>query len=278
MNPTRPVVRWHGGKWRLAPWIVGHFPAHRIYVEPFGGAGSVLMRKPKAYAEVYNDIDGDIVNVFRVLRDSTMAAELRRAIELTPWARAEFEAAYEPSEDPVELARRTIVRCAMAYGSTSRRKYATGFRSKAYKQNRTGAMDWSRWPEQIPAFVDRLKGVTIECRPAADIIRQQDTPETLFYVDPPYMHATRSAFRWSRDCYAAELTAEDHEKLLIQIAGVAGMVVLSGYPHPFYEGFLRGWRRVECQALADGARARTEVLWINPPAAARLNPTLFEAA
>jgi site-specific DNA-adenine methylase len=86
---TRPVLRWHGGKWRLAPWIISHFPMHRCYVEPYGGAGSVLIRKPRAYAEVYNDLDGAVVGLFRVLQEPTSAARLLDLLRLTPFARAE---------------------------------------------------------------------------------------------------------------------------------------------------------------------------------------------
>jgi len=89
--PTRPVVRWHGGKWLRAPWIITHFPPHRVYVEPFGGGGSVLLRKPRAYAEVYNDLDNEVVDLFRVLRDRELATRLIELLRLTPFARAEFE-------------------------------------------------------------------------------------------------------------------------------------------------------------------------------------------
>ncbi len=104
--PTRPVLRWHGGKWRLAPAILPYFPAHRIYVEPFGGAGSMLLRKPRCYAEVYNDLDDEVVNLFRVLRDEGGAARLVGMLRLTPFARAEFMEANGATDDPVERARR----------------------------------------------------------------------------------------------------------------------------------------------------------------------------
>lgn len=108
MTLVRPLIRYHGGKWRLAPWILQHLPPHRCYVEPFGGDASVLLRKPRAYAEVYNDLDGEIVNLFRVARDD--GERLARACELTPFSRLEFDDAYTPAEDPLEQARRTVFR------------------------------------------------------------------------------------------------------------------------------------------------------------------------
>lgn len=169
-----------------------------MYVEPYGGAASVLMLKPRSYAEVYNDLNGNVVNVFRVLRDPELAECLRRALHLTPWARAEFNLSYEPAEDPVERARRTIVQSFMAFGSSFQRgRSRTGFRAKFTNRHQTGARDWIGYPKSIPAFVERLQGVVIEERPALDVIRQQDAPDTLFYVDPPYVPATRSALKSS---------------------------------------------------------------------------------
>ena len=121
-RPGRPVLRYHspGGKWKLAPWVIQHFPAHRVYVEPFGGAASVLIRKGPAYAEIYNDVDGEVVNVFRVLRDRESAEQLREAVALTPFARDEFDAAYgEADECAIERARRTILKSFMGFGSGS---------------------------------------------------------------------------------------------------------------------------------------------------------------
>lgn len=111
MTVERPVLRWHGGKWILAPWIISHFPKHRIYTEVFGGAASVLMRKNRSYAEVYNDIEGEVVNLFRILRDERAAGRLKEVLELTPFARDEWELSYKPTEDVIEQARRTVIRC-----------------------------------------------------------------------------------------------------------------------------------------------------------------------
>lgn len=126
----RPVLRMYGGKFRMAPWIIAHFPAHEIYVEPYGGAASVLLLKPRSRVEIYNDLFGDVVNVFRVLRDPGQAAELTRLIGLTPFAREEFDATHSSIRstitDPVELARRTIFRSIASFGSAGLQKKQRG--------------------------------------------------------------------------------------------------------------------------------------------------------
>jgi len=132
--PKRPLLRYHGGKWLLAPWIISNFPAHRVYVEAFGGAGSVLLRKERAYGEIYNDLDNEIVNLFRVGR--ARGDELRRALELTPFSRVEYRLSFEVSDDPVEQARRTVTRSLMGFGSNALcRLVKSGFRANS---NRSG--------------------------------------------------------------------------------------------------------------------------------------------
>ncbi len=279
VTPTRPVLRYHGGKWGLAPWIIRHFSPHRVYVEPFGGAASVLMQKPRSYAEVYNDLDGEIVNLFRVLRNPVLATELERALRLTPFARAEFEDAWLPADEPIEQARRTIVRAFMGFGSNAvtcrrmvRNSPGTGFRSNSNRSGTSPAHDWANYPDCITAFVERLQGVVIESRPASEVIRQHDGSETLIYCDPPYPMATRDA---GAD-YVHEMTDDDHRALSEQLHQVRGMVVLSGYACPLYTDLFGDWHQVRRQAYADGARQRTEVLWINPAAARSLQASLFE--
>lgn len=284
---TRPVLRWHGGKWRLAPWIIAQFPPHRVYTEAFGGAASVLLRKPRAYAEIYNDLDDDVVTLFRVLRDPVLACSLREQLALTPFARSEFRAAYEPSDHPVEQSRRLVVRAYMGFGSNahaSRDKghRSTGFRANSSRSGTTPASDWRNYPAALDAIIDRLAGVTVECRNARDVLLQHDAPHTLHYVDPPYLPHTRAVgnpYDLAWRMYRHELTAEDHAELLALLRELAGMVVLSGYPDPLYDTMLAGWKRIECTAFADGARPRTEVLWLNPACvAASAQPSLFDAA
>ncbi len=275
---TRPALRWYGGKWRLAPWIISHFPAHRTYVEPFGGAGSVLLRKSRAYAEVYNDLDEEVVTLFRVLRDPALSAQLIENLELTPFARAEFEGCYQPTEDPVEVARHLLVRSYMGFGSNAhsspeRGHRSTGFRSNSNRSGTTPAQDWRNYPGCLPAIIDRLRGVIVERRPAKDVMTQHDGPATLHYVDPPYLPETRSpANKYDQKyrMYRHELDRAGHAELLAALQGLTGMVVLSGYPDPLYDETLSAWLRVETKAFADGARVRTEVLWINPAAAEAL--------
>lgn len=267
-EPERPVLRWHGGKWMLAPWIIDHLPAHRVYVEPFGGAASVLLRKPRSYAEVYNDLDASVVNLFRVLR-SERATELVEALRLTPFSRDEFMLAYKEADDEVEGARRLIVRSFMGFGSNSHAR-STGFRANSTRSGTTPAHDWRNYPDALLAAIERLRGVIIESRDAKEVMAAHDSEGTLHYVDPPYVTSTRAD---PKKGYAVELSDDDHRDLLGFLKTLRGKVVLSGYPHPLYDEHLSGWQRIERPALADGARARTEVLWKNPAAS---KPTLFD--
>lgn len=267
---TRPPMRYHGGKWRLAPWIIAHLPPHRCYVDPFGGGASVLMRKPRSYAEVYNDLAGDVVNVFRVLRDPEQAAQLEHLARLTPFARDEFNEctadAINAIDDPVERARRTVFRSLAGFGSAaSNPKHATGFRANSNRSGSTPAHDWMRWPDHVAAWTERLAGVVIENRDALAVMAQHDAITTLHYVDPPYVHSTRMlAAAKGRSLYVHEMTDDQHRELLTFLRGLRGMVVLSGYRCQIYDDMLGDWQRVDRMSFADGARDRVESLWLSP--------------
>lgn len=274
--PARPVLRYHGGKFRLAPWVIRHFPPHRCYVEPFGGAAGVLIQKDRAYAEVYNDLDGDIVNVFRVLRDREQCENLIAQLLLTPYARDEFDAAYEPTTDPIERARRTLVRAEMGFGSAGATKGTTGFRIDTRRKHGTAQQLWARFPESLARVCARLSGVMIENRPALSIIDQHDAEDTLFYVDPPYVMGTRNVGARHGRYYACEMSDDEHVQLLDKLCSVKGMVVLSGYESALYLGALQGWSMASTEARISAARGtamRTECLWLNPAASHALNRT-----
>lgn len=277
MTPTRPICRYHGGKWKLAPWILSRFPAHRVYVEPFGGAASVLLQKERSYAEIYNDLAGEIVNLFRVARDH--GPELASRAELTPFARDEFTLSYQPTTDPVEQARRTLVRSFMGFGSAAASRKATGFRANSNRSGTTPAHDWANYPDALRLVVERLRGVTIENKDAQAVMAQHDCPEALHYVDPPYVAASRDA----GGDYLHEMDDGDHERLSVFLRGLRGMVVVSGYHSALYDRLFDGWMREEREAFADGARPRIEVLWFNDAAARALaaqetQMTFLEAA
>lgn len=254
---TRPILRWHGGKWMLYPWISSQFPPHRIYTETFGGGASILLRKPRCYCEVYNDLDGELVNLFTVVRDR--GTELKRALELTPFARTEFFAAYEPAEDPLERARRTVILTYMGFGSNSVVK-TSGFRSNANRSGTTPAHDWAHYPDCMDAMIERLRGIIIENRDAKEVMAANDGPDTLHYVDPPYVMETRS---YGKGGYRHEMTDDQHRDLAAFLKELQGAVIVSGYPCDLYDHELyAGWERLERSAMADGARERTEVLWM----------------
>lgn len=273
----RPVLRYHGGKFLLAKWIIGHFPAHRNYVEAFGGAGSVLLQKKRSHSEVYNDVWDTVVNVFKVLRDPVLSAQLERLIILTPYARTEFDQTYEDfdNSDPVELARRTILRSFAGFGSAATsRAYKTGFRANNRSNGTNCAVDWNNYPQHIASFCERLKGVVIENRHYREIIDQQDSADTLFFLDPPYVHDTRNVDR-KNGTYVHELTDQDHIDMAAAAKSAQGMVVISGYDCDLYRELFHEWNMSRKSSMADGARSRIECLWINHSAAAKLNKELF---
>jgi len=272
---TRPALRYHGAKFRLAPWIMQFFPPHQTYVEPFAGAAGVLLQKPRAYSEVYNDADGEIVNFFRVLQDRQQRERLIELLSLTPYARAEFEIAYEPTDDPVERARRTCIRAQMGFGSAGDTKGITGFRVDSARECSTAMHLWQTFPEGLRTVAERFTGVQIENGDAISIMRRHDRPDTLFYLDPPYIHDTR-VFR--SPSYRHEMTNDQHIQLLEYLKTVQGMVLISGYPHSIYNDLLSGWRKETTQARMSSGRGtgrRTECLWISPAADRRLSGDLF---
>lgn len=269
MTVRRPLIRYHGGKWKLAPWILSHLPQHRCYVEPFGGGGSVLLRKLRSYAEVYNDLDGEVVGLFRVARDH--GPVLREKLRLTPFARAEFLEAWYPSDDPIEQARRTVIRAFMGFGSAAvtlgrsaenpgRGGLAkTGFRANSNRSGTTPAHDWANYPDALDFIVARLQGVVIENKDARECMAQHDSSETVHYVDPPYLPETRD----KGGDYAFEMTEQDHIELSQFLKTLKGSVLVSGYDSPLYKEIYSEWPSVRRDAFADGARKRVEVLWMN---------------
>lgn len=266
---TRPVLRYPGGKYKMAKWIISQFPQHDFYVEPYGGAGSVLMRKPRASGEVYNDLDSDVVNVFRVLRDPSTAKELERLVRFTPFAYEEYRDAYEPCDDPIERARRMIFRSFSAIGADGVSRKNSGFRGLKNNESKvTAALEWARWPDAIQSFVERLRNVLIENRDAVRVMKLYDRPETLHYVDPPYVLSARGR---SRALYTHEMSDDDHRNLAECLHSLQGMIVLSGYSSPLYTELFPNWRKISTSTWAGNGTKRVDCLWLSP----NIKTTLF---
>jgi DNA adenine methylase len=269
MMINRPIMRYPGGKYSLAKWVISHFPFHATYVELFGGAASVLMRKTRSAGEVYNDLNGDVVNVFRILRNKEQATELARLLALTPFSHEEYRLAYEPCEDPIERARRMIFRSFAGHGSDSITRPNAGFRGFRNKESGvTAAQEWANLPREIKIFTTRLQGVCIEQVDAIKLIPVYDRLDTLYYADPPYLMSTRSR---AGVLYSYEMTDEDHQRLAEVLHKVKGMVIVSGYPSEIYDHLYSGWRCIQHAHRAQNAKHSTECLWLSP----NINTTLF---
>jgi len=262
--PTRALLRYFGGKWAIAPWVLSFLPPHRIYVEPFGGAASILLRKPRSRIEVYNDLDEEIVGIFQTVQDPKKCQALMRRLRRTPYSRRAFEMAFQTSTDPIIRAQRAIVRAYQSFHHEALfNPRKTTFADAKHRNGSTcKAHEWASYPRSLLAVSRRLQGVVIERRPALDVIRVQDTPDTLFFVDPPYVPSTRT-----KASYRHEMREDEHVALLEQLRRIKGMVVLAGYPSALYDRMLPDWQRLERpHRAAYSKRLRTEVLWLSPTA------------
>jgi len=264
INPeiTRPALRYYGGKFRLAKWIIGQFPPHVCYVEPFGGAGSIILRKQPSYHEIYNDLDGEVVNFFRVLRER--GDELIHEIELTPWSREEQRLSFIPSNDDLERARRLYVRAWQTHGG-GRTQWKSGWRyQKGTARGSKIVDDWSHI-KYLWAVIARLKQIQIENGDGLEVIKRFDREDTLYYVDPPYLADIRS-LRWRKKAYTCEVDDSYHVKLGRLLNNIKGMAIISGKPCELYRDLYDGWKILQRTSPTDFGGNTVECLWISPKA------------
>lgn len=272
----KPLMRYHGAKWRLAPWIISHFPQHHCYVEPFGGSAAVLISKEPSSREVYNDKNFEIVNLFNVIRDDEMRTELLRLLVMTPYSRTEFEFAKEVGQydTPVMTALKLLVRAQMGFGSAGATRGNTGFRLDTARGGTSLQSLWSDLPANVLDVTERLRNVVIENTDAYNIIKQHDRSDTLFYLDPPYTLDTRT----NKDSYGKfEMREFEHNRLLELTLKSKGMFVISGYDNELYNDTLDGWTKSSRQTAIssrNGSGKRIEVLWISPNCE-QLQPDIF---
>lgn len=272
----KPPIPYFGSKSTLAPWIVSLLPEHEHYVEPFAGSLAVLLAKAPSRHETVNDRSRVLMTFWRVLRDRP--DELVRACALTPHSRAEFDAAWQDTDDELELARRVWVRLTQSRGGSLRK---TGWRHYLEPASATampGYLDAYR--DRLAAGAQRLLRVSLECRPALEVIAAYGSrPGCLLYVDPPYPGDLRT----HSNRYEHEMRAEgEHRDLAEALHACTGAVVLSGYPSPLYDQLYHGWHREQTTVSTGNARRdkqqRVEVLWSNRPLSTQMALTLEPAA
>ena len=263
----RIVFGWYGGKFSHLDWLLPLLPRCHHYCEAFAGSGAVLINRDPSPVETYNDIDGTVVNFFRVLRDHH--EELIRAIALTPFSREEYHGAIYGSTNgisDVERARRFYIKARQT--RTGLAQTASLSRWANCKDTSRAGMSGvvSRWlggVEALSEIAQRLIRVQIENRPAVDVIRLYDSPKTLFYCDPPYLHATRGDAK----AYGFEMDEDQHREFAEAVTVCKGMVAVSGYDHPFMEILFKPERWFKtlgpAQTIHSTKGTRTEVLWTN---------------
>lgn len=254
------ILRWPGAKWSIADKIVRIIPKHKIYLEPFFGSGAVFFNKSICNTEILNDLDGEVVNLFKCIRD--YPEELAKAVYFTPYSREEYEQSFNRrSKSHVERARKFLVRANMARGAG---QYSSvGWRHvgpiDGVKKFQRVVREWNRLPERIIYAANRLKDAEIENTDALELIKKYNHEDCLIYADPPYLLSTRK-----HRYYNVEMTEEnEHKKLLDVLLKHKGPVMISGYDSELYNSILCDWQKHKLQANAEQGKSRTEVIWTN---------------
>ena len=265
---TNPL-KWHGGKFYLADRIIELMPPHIHYVEPFAGGLSVLLAKdPDNVSEVVNDLNGDLTNFWDVLKGEDTFGRFQRIMEATPFSETEWERAAEKlnADDPVERAAAFYVYCRQSHSGRM-----TGFapltRNRTRRRMNEQASAWLGAVDGLAAVHARLRKVAILNRPAVDVIKTQDGPNTLFYLDPPYVHETRSTIYEYGD---HEMSIEQHQELIAAVKNVQAKVMISMYHHALYDDLVKSHKwRVEKfdlpnnSASGDEKRRMIECVYMN---------------
>jgi len=261
-------LKWHGGKYYLAKKIIALMPPHTHYVEPYAGGLAVLLAKdPNGISEVVNDINGQLINFWRVLRDSEQFAKFERIINFIPLSRQEWEdaaiAQKTPTGDPVTDAVNFFVLCRQSLAGRMK-SFTPLTRSRTRRGMNGNVSEWLSAVSGLEAVHERLKRVVVENDDALNVIRREDGLNNLFYIDPPYLHETRT----SKDVYQYEMTEQQHEELLNTITKLKAKVMISGYESKLYKKKLMGWNRHSFNlpnnaAGGDKKQRKEEIVWCN---------------
>lgn len=252
----KAVLKYPGAKNRLAKWICEYIPTHEVYLEPFFGSGAIFFNKTPARIETINDLDGEVVNYFKVIREQP--DRLAAVLDMTPFARDEYYSAYTtgPDDTDLERARKFAVRCWQGFGSGN--LYRSGFRSSQRRTSPHTTKNWYSLPERVMEATKRLKNAQIENLPALELLKRYDTADVFIYADPPYLQGTRKGY-----LYRYEMQNPEHEELLQALAAHPGKILLSGYDNDLYNHYLAGWQKAQKKTQAECGLARVETLWMN---------------
>ncbi len=242
LNCLKSPVNRMGGKSYLANWLCGFMPEHRCYVEPFAGGAKLLFAKEPSPIEVLNDQDGDLVNLYRCIQNNEKRSKLISLLNETPYARSVFQAwkyGGETTLDEVERAARYFFLCKASFAGDVERG---GFGIPSKGTGRNPAMTYQNGIDALEHIARRLRGVTIECLGFADCIQRYDSPDTLFYCDPPYLG--------TEDYYGhGSFIQDDHHRLSELLHGVKGKAMVSHYQNALYDDLYSGWQRHEYQSF-----------------------------
>ena len=253
------ILKYPGAKWRIADWIIENMPTHHSYVEPFFGSGAVFFNKPQSNIETINDLDGEVVNFFEVIRD--MPEELAAKIHMTPYARAVYEGVYEQPHittiSKLDRALRFCIKINMSHGFRCNSK--VGWKNDIQGREAAYALkSWNKIPDLIMKAAARLKEAQIEQWPAIEVIKRFNDPKCLIYCDPPYLLRTRKGKQ-----YNIEMSDKEHEELLQLLLESKSKVIISGYESDLYNDALKNWRKKTTYSLTQSLRKAKEVIWMN---------------
>jgi DNA adenine methylase len=268
------ILRYPGAKWRVAEWLVSHFPKHQCYLEPFFGSGAAFFTKQPSSIEILNDIDSNVINLFQVMREYPL--ELCQQIELTPWSQDEYASAvaairiewnYTNASDIERLERARVF--LVAHWQMFGRKNVTSRKGWSWRYTKAPVSVWNKLPERLEMAVNRLRNAQIANTDAIELIRQCNQKDVLIYCDPPYLGETRSHGRM----YEHEMKeANKHLELIQVLQAHCGPAILSGYESSLYQAHLANWIQFKTAARAQSNSSRTEIIWLNPIAERRLKP------
>ena len=254
----KAVLRYPGSKWRIVNGLIPLIPQHHSYVEPYFGSGAVFFNKAPSAIETINDLDNDVPNLFRCIREDP--ERLSSMVAAIPYSRYEYEQAFQDDpEDNYDKAVSFLIRCWMGHGFRTGSR--VGWKNDVHgRENMYALREWYRLPEKILLVAERLRMVQIENRPALEVIHRFSYPDVFMYVDPPYLKSTRLS---KRKQYKCEMTEAEHIGLLEELRRIKAMVMISGYESDLYNSILDGWQKKRFRSNIEHGRRSTEVIWMN---------------